>query len=136
SDGDGIKNGREELEGWDDNDANNPVSAENVQSVELVLSNSVVKPGLGLQASIDYQAQGYTGTFTTLDVPDAAHVSWGIVDANGDSVVGLTPTSEGHVTIPESAEVMDYVDEPLTMQATFTEEGWFKHQTPQEKTFT
>ncbi|MGC9403219.1 hypothetical protein ACP43V_12285, partial [Vibrio genomosp. F10 str. 9ZC157] len=136
SDGDGFPAGQEWLEGWDDNDANNPVSSENVQSVELVLSNSVVKPGLELQASIDYQVQGYSDTFTTLDVPDADHVSWGIVDANGDSVVGLTPTSEGHLTIPESAEVMDYVDEPLTMQATFTEEGWFKHQTPQEKTFT
>ncbi|OEF07797.1 hypothetical protein [Vibrio genomosp. F10] len=135
-DSDNFSKAEEVINGWDDNDPNNPISSENVQSVELVLSNSVVKPGLGLQASIDYQAQGYSDTFTTLDVPDADHVSWGIVNANGDSVVGLTPTSEGHLTIPESAEVMDYVDEPLTMQATFTEEGWFKHQTPQEKTFT
>ncbi|WGV98267.1 thrombospondin type 3 repeat-containing protein [Vibrio sp. YMD68] len=136
NDADGFKAGKEWLEGWNDNDPNNPIAADNVQNPTLTLDNTTVTPGMGLQARIEFTVQGESGTFSTLEAPDANHVTWQVLDGNDSPVAGLTPTSEGHVTIPDSKTALPFADEPLTMQAIFVEGGWFDGQPSQEQTFT
>ncbi|EMQ2878854.1 DUF1566 domain-containing protein, partial [Vibrio navarrensis] len=134
-DKDGIPNGKETVEGWDDTDPNNPISAEKVQNPDLVLDNSVVVPGTTLQAMIEFGVEGSTQTYNTLSVADADHVTWSVLDESLNPVTELAPTSEGLVTIPAMEEIISLVDQPLTMRATFPAAGWFGGQGPQDEGF-
>ncbi|MBE3671228.1 hypothetical protein BOO25_20080 [Vibrio navarrensis] len=134
-DGDGFPNGLETIEGWDDNDASNPISPEKVQNPDLVLDNSAVVPGTTLQAVIEFGLEGSTQTYSTLNVADADHVTWSVLDGSQNPVTELVPTSEGLVTIPAMEEIISLVNQPLTMRATFVYGGWFSGQAPQDEAF-
>ncbi|QPL52931.1 hypothetical protein [Vibrio navarrensis] len=134
-DGDGFKNGLETIEGWDDNDASNPIAPEKVQNPDLVLDNSAVVPGTTLQAVIEFGLEDSTQTYSTLNVADADHVTWSVLDGSQNQVTELELTSEGLVTIPAMEEIISLVNQPLTMRATFVDGGWFSGQAAQDETF-
>ncbi|WP_169739025.1 DUF1566 domain-containing protein, partial [Vibrio pacinii] len=134
-DGDGFPAGQETVEGWDDNDPNNPIAAEKVENPTLKLDNTTVSPGMGVQGLIEFKVQGGPESFSTLDFADANHVNWSIVDSEGNTVVGLTPTTEGYVIIPDSESALEFASQALAMRATFLDDGWFAGQAPQQESF-
>ncbi|MCG9679094.1 hypothetical protein [Vibrio sp. Isolate24] len=139
NDSDGFPKGQEVIEGWDDNDPNNPVSAADVINPELVLADSTVLPEMSLQASISFEVSTQPGkTFSTLQSPDANHVTWSVVDADGSSLEseGFVVNTEGQVSIPAQEQALPYVDEPLAVRASYVPDGWFSYLTgPLEKIF-
>ena len=139
SDHDGFPAGLEQVEGWDDNDASNPVDPSQVYNATLVLDNPSVTAGMPLQASIVFKVHNQPGeSFSTSRTNgDAEHVSWQVVDAQGNAVSEMTPTSEGVVMMPDAKTVTELglVDQPLTLRAVFKDEGWFGGQADQEATF-
>ncbi|WP_051686564.1 DUF1566 domain-containing protein [Vibrio pacinii] len=135
NDGDGYLAGQENVEGWDDFDEDNPISAQNVENVDLVLDNEAVTPGMSLQASVTFELSTTDETQTTLDMPDANHISWSVVDSSDNKVEALNPTSEGKVTIPDVEEALTLAQQDFFVQATFLDDGWFEGQTVQDKAF-
>ncbi|MBE3663511.1 hypothetical protein BOO91_21685, partial [Vibrio navarrensis] len=97
--------------------------------------NSAVVPGTTLQAVIEFGLEDSTQTYSTLNVADADHVTWSVLDGSQNQVTELELTSEGLVTIPAMEEIISLVNQPLTMRATFVDGGWFSGQAAQDETF-